>query len=232
MNRPKQDKRKRASRASRERKATKKLGPQLPRSVSPTPNSRDPLVQFFAPVPGRPVLNALRAAYLERWNRLREMPSGITEEFQRRASEGRLTDDYVKSHGEEMARYTEEWRELCGWINPKSKVAPFSTEKRLEIARLMQQGGWSAEDVEAVVRAPKYLTKGRPAKRRAITILAAEKKLADPSLWTWRKLALAFCNCDRKPHDENCAKNLRRQVLLLKGMLSRLKITLPATPER
>ena len=229
-NRRKKDRPKPVHRASRERKTTKKVGPQF-RVVSPTPNSRDPLGEFFAPVPGRPVLNALRAAFLERWNCLREMPSEIAAEFQRLGSDSILTDDYVKSRAEVMARCTEEWSELCGWVNPKSEVAPLSTEKRLQIARLMEQGGCPAEDAAAVVRAPKYLAKGRPATYRSITIRAAEMRLADPGRWTWRKLACALCNCGEVQHNKECAENLRRQVLLLKNTLSRFKITLPAATE-
>jgi hypothetical protein len=74
--------------------------------------------------------------------------------------------------------------------------------------------------------------RGRPVERRQQAIEALELRLADPTRWTWGKLARHFCNCDndektKDDHDRRCQERLNREVGHLKRFLKGLQIPFP-----
>ncbi len=224
MNRGKKDRRESPLCARGERK-TAAIDNRVPLTTSGAeqpPTSSDSPLRYHSREVGRPILNAMRAAAEEEFARLPVRLSEIQEEIQRLKSEGKLTVEHQELCGKELVASFEEWVEITGWIHPQDAL--LSDARKLEIATLMRESGFAAEDALAVVRKAGYFSRGRPATHRSMTIQATEMKMLNPEL-TWKEITKRLCTCRKGAHDSDCERTLCRDVTRLRTVLRKHGIT-------
>jgi hypothetical protein len=166
-----------------------------------------PIASEFPPVPGRPVLSALRKAFCERW-----------EHFESIASDWKRSSFRSVDWWGRLLSLAKEAQEILRWI-PEPR-----TDEGIEAyALLLMKHGVSVMEAAAMA---KQKPRGRPATKRDLAIRCLELRLEDPKKWTWRQLATDFCDCGSRRHNRNCQEAVRKEVGLLNRLLKRLHIVI------
>lgn len=143
----------------------------------------------------RPVLTAIRAAFIEKFARYYVLLNKMTQGGG--VSRGKLD------------QLDKDCTQLAGLLFPR--------RMNLWVAR-----DWRKPPIlKFLLRDLKRTRQGRPATKQQVAITAKEMRLSDPKRWKWHKITSELCDCG-KEHTIKCQDNLRRQVLHLEKTLRKL----------
>lgn len=153
----------------------------------------------------RPVLTAIRRAYIsKRMEVLEQMKTILEASRKRTASQPQETDDtdglYKKAY-----ELMQQERELSEWADIGDLI-PFP-DLLEQLACMIRVGVMSEEEVRVLLNTPKG--KGAPPSERQKTIEAFDAKIVENL--TWKQLAERFCTY-KKPHDRSCSERIRANV--------------------
>lgn len=181
--------------------------PKPKKKALPFAEEREILDAWIPSDPARPVYTALRIAFIERFAHYHQL---LTETVSKGPQKGTLATR------DKLDRLDKESMQLAGL---------FVTRSNLWVVRDWRQ----PPILKFLLRAMKYTRGGRPATKLHIAVQAKEMRLADPKRWTWPKIIAALCDCGEE-HTIRCQDNLRREVLHLKKLMSKLRCPISARP--
>jgi hypothetical protein len=152
--------------------------------------------------PNRPVYTAIRTKFIEKFAEYYVLL--------REAASAHPHQDLSISVGK-LGRLDRESMQLAGLLFNRSNLWVGRDWRKPPILKFL-------------LRALKRTPGGRPPTKLRVAVTAKEMRLSNPKRWTWPKITAALCNCGQD-HTIRCQDNLRREVLHLEKMMSKLGIS-------
>jgi hypothetical protein len=122
---------------------------------------------------------------------------------------------FTRGDVQELSRCTSVMAELATWI---ASPDPGTQADRERWFKVLLDAGLPIGQALQQATAPEKRAKGRPVSKRRLATLALEAKELAPDL-SWMQLAMKFCDCSKRPHDEKCRDRLRQEIRILQKTL-------------
>ena len=176
--------------------------------------------------PARPVYMAIRAAFVERFTKYFILTTNAVSKSRRIAFDTRPEE--LSKDASEIICLDRECTKLAALLFPAGE-SPLAFRARQWDA---QMGNRDWRDPAIVKTLRRHLRRwrqgrGKPGKLQPVGLRALELRLINQKRWSWNALPNELCRCGAEQHDFRCRENIRREVYLLKEILTSLKVKLP-----
>jgi hypothetical protein len=180
-------------------------------------------LEKFPRDPEHPVRTALREAYFTRTARLIDLQEALIQSGAFEALAGLTDISQIPPAIREYATLADEAAEIDGWA-----FDPIAAEEHEGLldreGDLLQQSGISFSQIRRYQRSTHKNPSGAPIRKRSVAVESFELRTKDAKRWSWSALAVEFCECGARKHNQHCQERIRKQVGHLKRVLKKYAI--------